>query len=89
MIEKGRMMKMNDILRKLTSRKLWVTVVGIVVGIAAAFGITENDYAQIVGLIGAIAAAVNYVHTEGVVDKASAVPIIIEASEESEDIEGA
>lgn len=72
---------MNNILRKLTSRKLWVTIVGIVVGIAAAFGITENDYAQVVGLIGAIAAALNYVHTEGVVDKASAVPIIIEAEE--------
>lgn len=80
---------MNNILRKLSSRKLWVTVVGVVVGIAAAFGITENDYAQMVGLIGAIASAINYVHTEGLVDKASAVPIIIEASEESADIEGA
>ena len=78
---------MNNILRKLTSRKLWVTIVGIVVGIAAAFGVTENEYAQIVGLIGAIASAINYVHTEGVVDKASAVPIIVEASETSEDIE--
>ena len=75
---------MNDIIRKLTSRKLWVTVVGIVVGIAAAFGITENDYAQVVGLIGAIAAAVNYVHTEGLVDKASAVPLIIESEDNSD-----
>ena len=79
---------MNNILRKLSSRKLWVTIVGIVVGIAAAFGITESEYAQVVGLIGAIAAAVNYVHTEGVVDKASAVPIIIEAEEPADD-EGA
>ena len=78
---------MNNILRKLTSRKLWVTIVGIVVGIAAAFGITENEYAQIVGLIGAIAAAVNYVHAEGIVDKASAVPIIIEAEETDTDDE--
>ena len=78
---------MNNILRKLTSRKLWVTIVGIVVGIAAAFGITENEYAQIVGLIGAIAAAVNYVHAEGIVDKASAVPIIIEAEETDTDNE--
>lgn len=72
---------MNNILRKLASRKLWVTIVGIVVGIAAAFGVSESEYAQIVGLIGAIAAAVNYVHAEGLVDKASAVPIIIEAEE--------
>lgn len=73
---------MTTILRKLTSRKLWVTIVGVVVGIAAAFGITENDYAQLVGLIGAIAAAINYVHTEGQVDKASAIPIIVEATED-------
>ena len=78
---------MNNILRKLSSRKLWVTIVGIVVGIAAAFGITENEYAQIVGLIGAIAAAVNYVHAEGIVDKASAVPIIIEAEDTGTDDE--
>lgn len=74
---------MNNFLRKLTSRKLWVTVVGIVVGIAAAFGISENEYAQIVGLIGAIASALNYVHAEGQVDKASAVPLIIEAEEKT------
>ena len=55
-----RMTRMYYILRKLTSRILWVTIVGIVVGIAA---------------------AVNYVHAEGLVDKASAVPIIIEAEE--------
>ena len=78
---------MNNILRKLTSRKLWVTIVGIVVGIAAAFGVSESEYAQIVGLIGAIAAAVNYVHAEGLVDKASAVPIIIEAEETDTDDE--
>lgn len=72
---------MNNILRKLSSRKLWVTIVGIVVGIAAAFGIAENEYAQIVGLIGAIASALNYVHAEGQIDKASAVPMIIEADE--------
>lgn len=75
---------MNNILRKLTSRKLWVTIVGVVVGIAAAFGITENDYAQIVGLIGAIAAAVNYVYTEGKVDAAGAIPLIIESEEKSD-----
>ena len=80
---------MNNILRKLSSRKLWMTIVGIVVGIAAAFGITENDYAQMVGLIGAIAAAVNYVHAEGMIDKASAVPIIIEAEEPGGESEGA
>lgn len=75
---------MSNFLRKLSSRKLWVTIVGIVVGIAAAFGITESEYAQMVGLIGAIAAAVNYVATEGKVDAASAIPLLIESEESSD-----
>lgn len=29
--------------QKLTSRKLWAALVGIVAGLASVFGITEND----------------------------------------------
>lgn len=61
----------EQIFQKLTSRKFWVAIVGIVVGIAAAFGIDENDYAQMVGLIGAIASALSYVFAEASVDKAA------------------
>ena len=57
------------IVQKLSSRKLWVAVVGVVVGLAAAFGITENDYAQIVGLIGSIASAISYIFAEASIDK--------------------
>ena len=62
----------EQIIQKLTSRKFWVSVVGIVVGVAAAFGINENEYAQLVGLIGSIASAIAYVFVEGGSDKASA-----------------
>lgn len=56
------------IIQKLTSRKFWIAIVGVVVGLAASFGITENDYAQMVGLIGSIASAISYVFAEGFVD---------------------
>ena len=59
------------LLTKLTSRKFWAAVVGVVVGLAAAFGIEENDYAQMVGLIGSIASAISYMFVEGAVDKAA------------------
>ena len=63
---------MKEILvQKLTSRKLWVAVVGVVVGLAATFGIEENDYAQIVGVIGSIASALTYIFAEASVDKAA------------------
>ena len=41
---------MKDILRKLSSRKLWTAICGIIVGIAAAFGLDENEWAQIAGI---------------------------------------
>ena len=66
---------MKEILvQKLTSRKLWVAVVGVVVGLAATFGIEENDYAQIVGLIGSIVSAITYIFAEASVDKVATTP---------------
>ena len=58
------------IFQKLTSRKLWAAVVGVVVGLAAAFGIEENDYAQIVGVVGSVVSVVSYIFGESAVDAA-------------------
>ncbi len=56
--------------QKLTSRKLWAAVVGVVVGLAAAFGISENEYAQIVGVVGSVVSVVSYIFGEASVDAA-------------------
>lgn len=56
--------------QKLTSRKLWAAVVGVVVGLAAAFGIEENDYAQIVGVVGSMVSVMSYIFGESAVDAA-------------------
>lgn len=68
---------------KLSSRKLWAAIVGVVVGLAAAFGITENDYAQIVGVVTSAVSVVGYIFGEAKVDaaKASQVGVIIPAEE--------
>ncbi len=54
--------------QKLSSRKLWAAAVGIIVGLAAAFGIEENEYAQIVGVVGSIVSALSYIFGEAYVD---------------------
>ena len=54
--------------QKLTSRKLWAAVVGVIVGLAAAFGIEENEYAQIVGVVGSVASVLGYIFGEAAVD---------------------
>jgi len=56
--------------RKLSSRKLWAALIGVIVGLAAAFGIEENEYAQIVGVVGSVVSAVSYVFGEAAVDAA-------------------
>lgn len=60
----------NTVLDKLKSRKLWTAFVGVIVGLAAAFGITENDYAQVVGIVTSAASVVAYIAGEARIDAA-------------------
>lgn len=59
---------MIDWKQKLSSRKLWAALIGVIVGLAAAFGIEENEYAQIVGVVGSVVSAVSYIFGEAHVD---------------------
>lgn len=63
----------QQIFQKLTSRKLWVAIIGIVVGLATAFGIPENEYAQIAGVVGSIASGIAYIFGEASIDKSSKI----------------
>lgn len=63
---------MNTLKQKLTSRKLWTAIVGVVVGLAAAFGLPENDIAQIAGVVTSAMAVVAYIGGESRVDAAAA-----------------
>ena len=61
---------MKTFVRKLSSRKLWAAIVGVVVGIAAAFGIDGNDWAEIAGIVTSAASVISYIFAEGSVDAA-------------------
>ena len=54
--------------RKLTSRKFWAAIVGFVTPMLLAFGMAENDVAQVVAIIMAGADVVAYIIAEGLVD---------------------
>lgn len=60
--------------QKLTSRKLWVTVVGIIIGVAMAFGVDSGDYsdiaAKVAGAITAVSSIIGYIMGEAKVDAA-------------------
>ncbi|MBQ8747364.1 MAG: hypothetical protein IJZ08_05790 [Clostridia bacterium] len=61
---------MEKLKQKLSSRKLWVAIVGIVIGLAAAFGIEENDYAQIAGMVTSAVSVIGYIFGEAKIDAA-------------------
>ena len=75
---------MQTLLRKLSSRKLWVALVGEVVGLAAAFGIEGSEYTEIAGIVTAAASVVSYIIGESRVDAAGAIPLVLPGVEDDE-----
>lgn len=64
-------MKNIDWVRKLTSRKLWLSVGSFVSLLIVALGGTENEAAQVVSIIMAGATVLGYVIGEGLTDAAN------------------
>ncbi len=57
--------------RKLSSRKLWAAVVGVVTGLAMVFGLDENTISTVAGAVVSVASVVAYIMAEGKVDAES------------------
>lgn len=60
-------------IRKLTSRKLWMAIVGLVSSVMIARGADEGSTAQVASIIMQGATVISYILSEGLVD-ASNVP---------------
>lgn len=71
--------------QKLTSRKLWVAIIGIVAGLAAVFGVDESEYTAIAGAVIAAANAVAYIMGEAKIDAADRFNPTPEPEEETEE----
>ena len=71
---------MNDIIRKLTSRKLWLAIAGVATGIALVLGVDGTEITTVAGAATAIISVITYIVTEGKVDAAS-VKNAIEATQ--------
>lgn len=75
---------MIDWKAKLTSRKLWMAVVGLVSGVLVALRLDEQTVTQISGIIMAAASVVAYIIGEGLIDAAGArsdAPLVIHAGD--------
>ena len=61
-------MKKNEIIRKLTSRKFWLSLASFVSMLVVFFGGSENEGAQVAALIMAGATVIGYAIGEGLAD---------------------
>lgn len=64
-------MTVIDWKRKLSSRKLWAAVAGIVTGLAMVFGLDESTISSVAGAVVSAASVVAYIMAEGKVDAES------------------
>ena len=70
-------MTKTDIIRKLTSRKLWFALAGFISMLIVAFGFAEETATQVAAIIMAGAEVLGYLLAEGLADAASAKPEVI------------
>lgn len=80
-------MKKIDWVRKLTSRKLWLSVANFIAMIIVATGGTDSEATQITALIMAGATVLGYVIGEGLADSANG-NIVIESDKDEDEEEG-
>ena len=78
-------MKKEDIIRKLTSRKFWMAVVGFVTGILVAFNISGEDIEKVTGIIMSGASLIAYIIAEGMVDAKETTNLTIQEGTITED----
>lgn len=57
--------------RKLTSRKLWVSIVGLVTGLIIYFGGTQTQASEIGAIIMSLGSVISYIIGEGMADAAN------------------
>lgn len=59
-------------IQKLTSRKFWMAVAGIITGLCVAFGGDAGEIQSVAGTVAAVVSAVAYIMAEGKVDASRA-----------------
>ena len=75
---------MNKLAQKLSSRKLWAAVAGLVAGLAMVFGVDADIISTVSGAVVAVASVITYIITEGRID-AEAVKKAVESVQDAKD----
>lgn len=73
---------------KLSSRKLWAAVAGVVTGLAMVFGLDEGVVNTVAGAVVSVASIVTYIITEGKIDAEGVKNTILAIEEAVEAVGG-
>ena len=79
---------MSNVIRKLTSRKLWLAIAGVTTGIAMILGVNGSDITSVAGAVTALASVITYIITEGKIDAESVKTAVDNTQSAVETIEG-
>lgn len=71
--------------QKLSSRKLWAALAGVIVGLVVAFGGDGESIQQVAGSVMSVVSAIIYILAEAGVDKASAASTEVHILPEDKD----
>lgn len=74
-------------MKKLTSRKLWAAIAGIVTGLAMVFGLDEGTISTVAGAVVSVASVLTYIITEGKVDAAAVKTAVEDVQEAAEKLQ--
>lgn len=72
---------MKELLRKLSSRKLWLALAGVATGIAMVLGADTTEIQTVAGAVTSLVSIVTYIVTEGKIDAESVKDAILEVQE--------
>lgn len=87
MTRKGKII-MRDIIRKLSSRKLWMALAGVATGVAMALGANTTEISTVAGAVTVLISAVTYIIVEGKVDAEGVKNVIIGIQDAVDILEG-
>lgn len=79
---------MKEVIRKLSSRKLWMAIAGVATGVAMSLGVNSTEISTVSGAIMSIISVVVYIVVEGKIDAESVKKAIEDTQEAVETIEG-
>lgn len=76
---------MGTLKSKLTSRKLWAAVAGLIAGLAMVFGLDESVITTVAGAVVSVSSVITYIITEGRVD-AEGVKLAVESVQDAVEV---